>query len=147
MTRVDFHVLPADGKVEADRWACRLAAKAWKQGHRIYIQAASDTHARRLEELLWTFRDIAFLPHNMIEDRSEEVRVYIGHGEEQPDEHEVMINLAHPVPSFFSRFERVLEIVPADDEPRTRARERYRFYQERGYPLASHTIEGDDEGT
>jgi DNA polymerase-3 subunit chi len=146
MTRVDFHVLPADGKVESDRWACRLAAKAWKQGHRVYIQAASDTHAARIDDLLWTFRDVSFLPHCLIEARSDDIRVFIGHGEQQPDEHEVMINLAHPVPSFFSRFERVLEIVPAEDEPRRTARERYRFYQERGYTLTSHTIDGDDEG-
>ena len=147
MTRVDFHVLPADGKVEADRWACRLAAKAWKQGHRVYIQAASDTHAARIDDLLWTFRDISFLPHCFIDARTDDMRVFIGHGEQQPDEHEVMINLAHPVPSFFSRFERVLEIVPAEDEPRRCARERYRFYQERGYTLTSHTIDGDDEGS
>jgi DNA polymerase-3 subunit chi len=69
----------------------------------------------------------------------------VGSGEEAPEEHEVMINLAHPVPSFFSRFERVLEVVPAQEEPRTLARERFRFYKERGYPLESHDIAGDDD--
>jgi DNA polymerase-3 subunit chi len=147
MTRVDFHVLPADGKVEADRWACRLAAKAWKQGHRVYLHAASGAHASRLDDLLWTFRDTAFLPHAPVGERSDDIRVYVGHGDAQPDEHEVMINLAHPVPGFFSRFERVLEIVPAAEAPRTQARARYKFYQERGYPLSSHNIEGDDDGS
>ncbi len=145
MTRVDFHVLPASGKIDADRWACKLAAKAWRQGHRVYILAASETHARRLDDLLWTFRDTSFLPHALIADRSEDMRVLVGSGEEAPEEHEVMINLAHPVPSFFSRFERVLEVVPAQEEPRTLARERFRFYKERGYPLESHDIAGDDD--
>lgn len=145
MTRIDFHVLPASGKIDADRWACKLAAKAWRQGHRVYIQAASDTHARRLDDLLWTFRDTSFLPHALIADRSEDVAVLIGSGEDAPEEHEVMINLASPVPSFFSRFERVLEVVPAQAEPRSMARERFRFYKERGYPLESHDISGDDD--
>lgn len=145
MTRIDFHVLPASGKIDADRWACKLAAKAWKQGHRVYLLAGSEIHARRLDDLLWTFRDTSFLPHSMIADRSEDIRVFVGCGEDAPDEHEVMINLAHPVPSFFSRFERVLEVVPGEEEPRTQARERFRFYKERGYPLESHDISADDD--
>ncbi len=145
MTRIDFHVLPANGKIDADRWACKLAAKAWRQGHRVYLLAASETHALRLDDLLWTFRDTSFLPHALIAERSEDIRVLVGSGEEAPEEHEVMISLAHPVPSFFSRFERVLEVVPAQEGPRTLARERFRFYKERGYPLESHDIAGDDD--
>jgi DNA polymerase-3 subunit chi len=145
MTRVDFHVLPPNGGIDADRWACKLAAKAWKQGHRVYLQAGSAEQALRLDDLLWTFRDVSFLPHCLIESKNDEVSVFVGHGEMPPDEHEVMINLAHPTPPFFSRFERVVEIVSAAEEARAQARERYRFYQERGYPLASHNIEGDDD--
>lgn len=145
MTRVDFHILPANGKVDADRWVCKLTAKAWKQGHRVYIQAASENQARRLDDLLWTFRDISFLPHAHSGDKSDDVSVYIGMNDVPPEEHQVLINLAHPVPLFFSRFERVLEIVPVEDSARSQSRERFRFYQERGYPLASHNIESDED--
>jgi len=145
MTRVDFHILPATGNIEPDRWACRLTAKAWKQGRRVYLHAASEAQAQRIDDLLWTFRDISFLPHCLIGERRDDVRVFVGHGETPPEENEVMINLAHPAPSFFSRFERVIEVVPAEDEVRAQARERYRFYQERGYPLTMHEISGDDD--
>ncbi|MGQ0656598.1 MAG: DNA polymerase III subunit chi [Chromatiales bacterium] len=145
MTRIDFHVLPATGDIETDRWACKLTAKASRQGHRVYIQATSEAQARRLDELLWTFRDVSFLPHGLIGEGNEGVTILVGHGDTPPPENEVMINLAHPVPSFFSRFERVVEIVAADEEGRARARERYRFYQERGYSLTSHNINGDDD--
>lgn len=146
MTRVDFHLLPASGKIDRDRWACKLTAKAARQGHRVYIQAAGAEAAARMDDLLWTFRDISFLPHRRIEDAGEgEVPVIIGHGESDPDEHDVLINLMHPVPLFFSRFERVIEVVSPQPEERATARERYRFYQERGYPLATHDIESDNE--
>lgn len=144
MTRVDFHILPASGKIDPDRWACKLTAKAWRQGHRVYLQAASQAQALQLDELLWTFRDISFLPHCLAAEPSDTVRVTVGYGDAAPPENEVMINLAHPVPSFFSRFERVLEIAPAHEEGRSQARERYRYYQERGYQVTSHTINGDD---
>ena len=145
MTRVDFHILPAGGKVDSDRWACRLAAKAWRQGHRVFVQADSEAHARRLDDLLWTFRDISFLPHCLAGEPANDVRVIVGHGDSEPSENEILINLAHPAPAFFSRFERVLEVVAPEEEPRALARERFKFYKERGYPLESHDIGANDE--
>ena len=52
----------------------------------------------------------------------------------------VLINLAQTVPTFFSRFERTLEIVDDCDAARAQSRDRYRFYQKRGYPLQHHTL-------
>ena len=52
----------------------------------------------------------------------------------------VMINLGLDVPEFFSRFERVLEIVDADPSARSKSRERYKFYRDRGYELATHNL-------
>ena len=43
-------------------------------------------------------------------------------------------------PSFFSRFERVAEIVGIDDADVTAGRNRYRYYRERGYELRSHSL-------
>ncbi len=52
----------------------------------------------------------------------------------------VLINLSDTVPTFFSRFDRTLEIVKSTDSCRQKSRERYRFYQQRGYPLKHHTL-------
>ena len=51
-----------------------------------------------------------------------------------------MINLAMDIPTFFSRFERVSEIVIEEDEIKTAKRENFRFYRERGYPSETHKI-------
>jgi DNA polymerase-3 subunit chi len=53
---------------------------------------------------------------------------------------QILLNLDHDLPGFFSRFERVLEIVGADPGDRQAARERYRFYQQRGYELHKHDL-------
>ena len=47
----------------------------------------------------------------------------------------VLINLHAAPPPFFSRFERLAEIVGADEADAAAARERFRFYRERGYEL------------
>jgi DNA polymerase-3 subunit chi len=52
------------------------------------------------------------------------------------------VNLDSQQPEFFSRFERVIEVVTGDDEDRQAARARWKFYQERGYALTSYDIAG-----
>jgi DNA polymerase-3 subunit chi len=52
----------------------------------------------------------------------------------------LLINLAADVPDFFSRYERVAEIVDGNAERRAQSRERYRFYRDRGYQLNSHQV-------
>ncbi len=54
----------------------------------------------------------------------------------------MLINLAAEVPLFFSRFERVAELVNEQADTRSQGRARYSFYRERGYPLHTHEIKG-----
>jgi DNA polymerase-3 subunit chi len=56
----------------------------------------------------------------------------------------VLVNLHPEPPAFFSRFERLAEVVGADDEQLAAGRARYRFYRERGYELKSHDWSGRD---
>ena len=53
---------------------------------------------------------------------------------------EVLLNLRPEWPPFFSRFQRLIEIVSLDDEDRAAARERYRFYRDRGYEIRTHDL-------
>ncbi len=141
MTRVDFYV-PAEGAA-TDRYAiaCRLTEKAYHRGHRVYIHVASDSDARRMDELLWTFRQGSFVPHGLIAEINDDLTpVLIGADAQAGGEHDVLINMGDSIPAFFSRFERVAEVVEGDQTGRQAARERFRFYRDRGYPLDTHDI-------
>ncbi|MDH5350820.1 MAG: DNA polymerase III subunit chi, partial [Betaproteobacteria bacterium] len=46
----------------------------------------------------------------------------------------------------FERFERLLEVIGRDDADRQQARGRYRYYRERGYPIADHDLAGAAQG-
>ena len=52
----------------------------------------------------------------------------------------VLINLHRETPPFFSRFERLVEIIGTDDGATAAGRERWRYYKERGYALRSHNL-------
>ena len=141
MTKVDFYILEQHHHEARQRFACRLAEKAWQQGNRVYIHTESAEQSQRLDDLLWTFRTGSFIPHSLDgENRPDEVAIHIGHQEEPQHHEQVLINLAPEVPLFFSRFERVADLVDQNEETRKQGRQRFRFYRDRGYPLNNHTI-------
>jgi DNA polymerase-3 subunit chi len=63
------------------------------------------------------------------------VKVVLGTSAAAPAGMDTLINLHVEVPGFFSQFEQVLETTGHDSHTRQLARERYRFYKDRGYPL------------
>ncbi len=142
MTRVDFYILPETTKRTTDQVLCSLTGKAWKRGNRVYIHTDSPDRSARLDNLLWTFNDTSFLPHGVVnKTEMENTPVLIGHEDPPEDLHDIMINMTNTVPLFFGRFDRLIEIVDQAAEERAQARDRYRFYQERGYTLNTHNLD------
>ncbi len=139
MTRVDFYVVDGGGAVH-DRTLCRVVEKAWQQGHAIYVNCEDGEGARRFDDLLWQFQDTSFVPHALEQDADEATPIVIGTAAAGAVSHDVLINLASGVPEAVSRFERVVESAGHDDASRQAARTRYRYYQERGFPLHTHKI-------
>ena len=144
MPRVDFYVLPpAD---TADQFACVMAQKAWQQGHSIYLHATSSEQAARMDDLLWTFRDISFLPHQRADGQiSVEVPVTIGWEPGHAGQQDVLINLSDTIPQQAENFSRIIEIVSGNETERDIARHRYRDYRQRGYELHNHTIGSEND--
>lgn len=141
MTQVDFYIL--DERASGNRYmlACRLTEKIYHQGRRVFINTPSPDEARHIDRLLWTFRQGSFIPHATL-DRADPslTPVIIGGSGEAGKENDVLINLAPEVPNFFSRFERVAELIDKEPELKAAGRARFRFYRDRGYPLNTHDI-------
>ncbi len=141
MTKVDFYLL-GNGGDSRELFACRLTEKAWRLGHRVYLFTPDPPAALELDNLLWTFSQGSFVPHTVYKNAAdaEANPVLIGHDEPPADIHDVLVSLAPDVPPWFSRFARVAELVGADESEKARARERFRFYRERGYALETHNL-------
>ena len=137
MTGIDFYFNAPD-RLQV---ACRLAGKALSQKQRLLVYAPQPETASRIDKMLWTWPAIGFVPHCMAHDGlAAETPVLIATGEETPPGCELLLNLGAECPPHFARFERLLEVVSADEEDKKAARARYRFYQERGYRIASHDL-------
>jgi DNA polymerase-3 subunit chi len=142
VTQVDFYILTDQARDDRFGLACRLAEKAWQQGRRVLLHTGGTDEARHLDRLLWSYREQSFVPHGALGEADPALNpVLVGRpGQDPGEEHDVLINLASEVPTFFSRFDRVLECVDSDEAARQASRDRYRFYNEHGYPLQTHNI-------
>ena len=141
MTRVDFYLLN-DAAGSKQLLACRLADKAYRLGHQSYILAADAAEAAALDALLWTFAAGSFVPHEVYRTEAEVPTqpVLLGHAPPPAACHQLLISLSPQVADFFSRFTRVAEIVGGTEPEKATARERFRFYRERGYSIETHAI-------
>ena len=139
MTRVGFYVVQAADQGQRLQVAARLADRAFQQGHRIFINAADEAQARTLDELLWSFRPASFLPHGL-QGQEHSDTIAIGWGQEPLDHNDLLINLQLDIPPFFSRFQRVAEVVTQDPDSLQALRESWKFYKERGYQLEKHDL-------
>ncbi len=141
MTRIDFYISKNNDDDARARLACRVAEKAYQMKHSVYVHVDDRQQAEQLDQLLWVFRDRSFVPHCLSDDPlSAEAAVIIGYGNAPAGTPEILINISNEVPGFFSRYERVAEIVGGDENYRQKARERFKFYRERGYPLETHEL-------
>lgn len=141
MTQIDFYLLGDNSADGSDRVACRLADKAFRLGHRVYIYADDAGICKKLDQLLWTFSANSFIPHTLgLATKDDDTPVCIGDQEPPTAFADVLISLSQQVPAFFSRFERVAEVVGASNNEKQQARERYRYYRDRGYQLQTHNL-------
>ena len=141
MTSIDFY-FNAEDRLQV---ACRLAGKALARGRRMLIYAPEHEIAQRIDKMLWTWPAIGFVPHCAAHDAlAAETPVLIACGDEAPPGCELLLNLAAECPPHFARFERLLEVVGAEEADREPARERFRLYKSRGYAVASHDLARDN---
>ena len=139
MTQVDFYVLPENGSLTAHVAVGRIAEKALSRGHLIFVQVTDEAAATALHDSLWTFREASFLPH-AIGGTDDGEPLLIGWNDPPIEHDDVLINTTGAVPVHFARFGRLAQIVVPDAATLEASREAWRFYRDRGYPLAKHDL-------
>ena len=131
-TRVDFYILSGGGENGYMRYTCRLTEKAYKLKHRIYIYVSNSIDARKIDELLWTFNQGSFIPHECLDGdaapSSHDSPVVIAYNGgapfacTTPEGYDLLINLSQEIPQFYKQFDRVAEVVADQDADRKSTR-------------------------
>lgn len=132
MTRIDFHLNVASHL----QYTCRLVRKAYGSGLKMVCYSSNPAVLKELDDLLWTFSEEDFLPHAITGSPDlQNTPIVLTDKAEDISHYDLLINLDDQWPPFFSRFERLVEIVGTEEDNKAKARARYKFYKDRGYPL------------
>ena len=138
--RVDFYVQATEAPKGHLTLACRVTEKAYQAGHRIYLRCENAQQAAQLDELLWTFSQSSFVPHQLASSGRSDAPVTIGHTPPSSEQADVIVSLAEePIPDV-EGCARVAEIVGHDNTQREIGRKRFRFYREKGLDPVTHEI-------
>ena len=141
MARAGFYLIAKDRfKAEPLRLVCELARKAYDANLWTLVLARDAAQAEELDELLWAFDDDAYIPHQIAgtDDEDELAPVLIAAPETDAPLRPLVINLRDGAVD--GSFERVLEVVPADESARGPLRERWTQYKARGLEVNKHDM-------
>ncbi len=135
MTRIDFRTNIADKIAYTCRWVRK--ALSISPTPKIVLFCRDRIQLNQLDEALWTFSELDFLPHIVANDpKASRTPVILtdSDGINLPH-YQILVNLSDTIPSNFAQFERLLELVSTDQADILAGRQRYAHYRQRGYPL------------
>jgi DNA polymerase-3 subunit chi len=142
--KVDFHTRVAD-KVDH---ACRLLRKSQAAGAQVVVCGDRDL-LDRLDTSLWTFDALSFVPHIRLRgaatpgDAQARTPVWLADEPRRALHRAVLVNLGPGMAPGWQEFERVIEIVQADDDDSAQGRRRWREYAgQTGVELVNHSGAG-----
>jgi DNA polymerase-3 subunit chi len=131
--QIDFYISQAPALEQRLVLACRLADKAFRSGHRVYLHCIDAMQAQHLDALLWEFQPSSFVPHVLVGATDDDVDVRIGFAGTRWDNRDVLINLDAAVPDNFANYARVLEVVVQDATILETTRQHWRHYKQLGH--------------
>ena len=140
MPRADFYLIAKERfREEPLLLVCELARKAYDANLWTLILARDTEQAEALDEMLWDMGDDAYIPHQIAGDEEDQLTpVLIASPDIDTAMRALVINLRDDAVE--GSFERVLEVVPADDSAREPLRERWKQYKARGFAVAKHDM-------
>ena len=140
--RVDFYVSADAGEPARLRLACRIAEKGYLAKQKVVVLCDDAEVLRRFDEMLWTFGDGSFVPHDTVNTAGVpcDAPVALTTGSLPADHSDVLVNLGSGVPPAFERFARVAEFLDARPEVRAAGRERFKIYRAKAIEPLTHSV-------
>lgn len=139
MTRVDFYIHDSLSQLAQNVLMCRITEKAWKKNHKIFVRCLNEKSVKEMDDLLWSFSAESFVPHEC-QSENHTAPIIIGEKLSEAIKSDLLVNLGEDVPTTVSKFQRVVEPTGYDESSRNSARVKYKYYQDRGFPIFTHKI-------
>ncbi len=132
MTRIIFYSNLRDKQAAL----LMLLNKALAKRHLVTLFTESEQAAKAYSEILWQQDQLSFLPNVLAShELATETPVVLDWQEKQLCHDDILVNLTQRQLTVFSRYRQLVELVGTDEQDKTLARERFKFYRDRGYEI------------
>ena len=141
MSRIDFYLITEPEWIDKLRLTCRLLEKAYEQNRQVFVCVETSAQASQLNDLLWTFKDISFIPHRLIgEPCTITPPIQIGYEATLPDHRDIFISLCDKFLEIASQFDRVIEIISPDPASERKKLDHTHFFKAKGFTINSYDL-------
>jgi DNA polymerase-3 subunit chi len=132
MTRVEF-IFNVPDKLSK---VTDLCEKAVAKGRQLTVITKNDVRNVVLQKQLWQQSATSFLPSSVPDAAMSQFSpIVLDTTGENLLQDDVLINMQAETPPFFSRFRYLVELVGHEESDKAAARERFKFYRDRGYEI------------
>jgi len=144
LERADFYILETAKSQDKLPFVCRLVHKIYRMGQHCYLYCEQSLQTE-LDNLLWTFRQDSFIPHQIHrpDQVDDHTPVLIGPCPVAANSDHVLVILsaAPPPKDSLPPFARLVDLVcKGDSTDQQAARLRYRWYLDHNISIANHSI-------
>jgi DNA polymerase-3 subunit chi len=132
MTEVVFYT----GVVDELSFVTKLSEKILKVKRVARIATRDAAHSKEVSNYLWSHQPTKFIPHNVELNTSadDKTALDVSHDTKSSNP-DILINLTETPPDHFSSFNRLVEVVSTSKKAIEIARQRFKWYRDRGYKI------------
>ena len=135
--KVDFYVYELSDYQFYQRLVCNLVEEAYNQENNILLLCENEESCETLDELLWTFKDVSFIPH----EKKLNNKILTQHINLTKKKHSlILMNLTYSFPDFLETHDRVIEMSGYDEDSRQKARLNFKRYKTMNFEINSVPI-------
>ena len=119
---------------------CKIIKEYYKKKYKIFVSSRSNDLVNELNNLLWTFEQISFIPHCTTKNYDKNSPILLSGKDSFPKtinlkEYDVWLNLDDEMEENYTDFEIILEIVSQNEEERILSRKKYLNYQKNNFEV------------
>ncbi|AGF49879.1 DNA polymerase III subunit chi [Candidatus Kinetoplastibacterium blastocrithidii TCC012E] len=122
---------------------CQIINGYYLNKRRVVVYSNEYDILCKLNIMLWTFKDVSFIPHSFYQKKNnceEEYIIisdYLSQTSHIKNNEMLLVNMSNILPLCYNDFDCVVEIVTEDEQERSEARSRWRTYKNDGHILTS----------
>ena len=135
--KVDFYIYEISDYQLYQKLVCSVIEETYNTNSNVLLLCEDEESCESFHQLLWTFKDIAFIPHERTKkNRITTQRIDLA----TTDQSLILMNLSYLFPDSFETHSQIIEMSGYDESSRQKARQNFKKYRTMDFEINSVQI-------